>query len=177
MVWGLIIGAVIGAVVGGITAYESAKQSGKEEADLFWATMAGIGTGAVLGAGVGFVATAGTPFLIGGIESLGSKLTSDYVANSLSGKPYGHWEDYAVAFIFGGIGNGFNIGGIGKLVLDAVARPAVNQLVQMGTRGKTWDDKKLCYDIVTRGYTIGVAKPLRPIIRGFLGALYYQFNK
>ena len=177
MVWGLIIGAVIGAVAGGITAYESAKQSEKDGSDLFWATMAGIGTGAALGAGVGLVATAGTPFLIGGIEALGSKLTADYVANSLSGKPYGHWEDYAVAFISGGIKKGFNISGIGEFALDAVARPAVNQLVQMGTRGKTWDDKKFRYDIVTRGCTIGVAKPLKPIIRGFLGALYYQFNK
>lgn len=51
------------------------------------------------------------------------------------------YNSQGIAVIFGGIKNGFNIGGIGEFALDAVARPAVNQLVQMGTRGKTWDNK------------------------------------
>ena len=74
--------------------------------------------GLIIGAIVG--ATAGGLCLTGGMRSVFSKFTTDLFALSTFGTPIGTWEDYAIAFIFGGF-------------LDIFVRPLANQIVRIGT--------------------------------------------
>ncbi len=50
---GAVAGAAIGGAVGGTAAYHSANSSGLEGGDLFWATLGGVGKGAVIGGVLG----------------------------------------------------------------------------------------------------------------------------
>ena len=52
--------------------------------------------------------------------------------------------------------------------MDVAARPAVNQAVKTGTRGKTFDSQKYAYDVITRAVTAGGSKN---IINGSFGGL------
>jgi RHS repeat-associated protein len=174
---GLIVGAIVGGTLGGVTAYKSAEAAGKTGSELFWETAAGVGTGAVLGSAVGFVATAGTPFLIGGLMSTGGKMVADLTAYASFGKPMGTWESYAVAFVFGGLTKGFGIGGAAKFGLDVLFRPGVSQLVEMGTRGNSWNTEKFMYDVFCRAGTYGMPGDLKPISRGLLSGLYYWLTQ
>ena len=180
MIIGLIAGAVIGGTLGGVSAYQSAKESGKSGWELAGATLLGVGTGAILGAGVGVVATAGTPYLMGGLASLGSKLIADTVAYTTFEKPFGSWEDYAISFVFGGLTKGLGLKGAGVkgiigTSIDVGARPAISQLVKMGTRGKTWSTDKYAYDVIVRATAYGMPKDLKPIYRGFMSGFYWRY--
>ena len=55
---GAVAGIVIGGAIGGTIAYNNAKSSGLEGADLFWATAAGTGKGALIGGVAGGLAGA-----------------------------------------------------------------------------------------------------------------------
>ena len=79
------------------------------------------------------------------------------------GGEFGTWEDYAIAFAFGGLGG--SLGSVAgkfsglakgaKFVSDVVARPLVNQAIKSGTRGKSLNAEKYWYDVATRAVTSG----------------------
>ena len=58
LIVGVVAGAVIGGTIGGTVAYNSAKSSGLEGSDLFWATVGGVGKGALIGGVAGGLAGA-----------------------------------------------------------------------------------------------------------------------
>ena len=151
----LAIGAVIGGVLGGYTAYSNGQD-----------ILTGVFTGALLGAAVGAViGIGGTAVLSGAFSSLAGKAVTDLFSVVFYGGSFGTWEDYAIAFAFGGLSGGLgsiisNGGRIastiaqgGKFVSDILLRPAANQAVKMGTRGTTFNRQKLFYDAVTRSVT------------------------
>nr|MDD4000039.1 hypothetical protein [Bacilli bacterium] len=118
-----------------------------------------------IGAGVGLVAGAGGIYLAGGITATFSKFTTDLVACSMFGTPIGTWEDYAIAFIAGGVtaGRGLWV----KAGVDIVGRPLATQLVKMGTgRQNEFQLDKFGYDIATRVLTFGIPSPWRSFSRG-----------
>ena len=141
------VGAVLGGALGGVTAYS-------ENQDV----NAGILTGALLGSAAGAIVGVGsTAILSSAVSSTIGKATTDIIGGVFYGEQYGTWEDYTVAFIFGGISGSLSGGSKfvkgTKAVLDIAVRPAVNQFVKMGTRGKQFDGKKYSYDVFTRGVT------------------------
>lgn len=50
---GAVIGGVVGGSIGGVAAYNSAKEAGVDGSNLFWATVSGIGKGALIGGATG----------------------------------------------------------------------------------------------------------------------------
>ena len=145
--WNIVIGAAIGAVVGGILGGITASKNGQN-------ILTGVLTGAALGAGAGAIIGSGNVAAIsGGVSSVASKATTDLIGMSVYGTEPGTWEDYATAFVFGGITG--SLGGSTfqktlKTTIDVVARPGVNQLVKLGTQGKNLDGNKYLYDVATR---------------------------
>lgn len=135
------------AILGGSTSIQYGAEIGSQK---FWI---GFGTGALVGMAVFGIATYNPEYLAFGINSLYSKFQTDYITYTQFGAKWGTWEDYSVAFIFGGF-----IGGrFGKLPniaggsIDSIVRPLVNQLVRMGTSSqKSFQDKKYYYDVITR---------------------------
>jgi hypothetical protein len=129
----------------------------------------GVGAGALIGGAVGVVAGLGGAYLVGGVSSVFGKLTTDLVAYSMYGTPIGTWEDYAVAFAFGGFtrglfGKGLSWGGFG---LDVAVRPLFNQLAKIGTgRQSEMNWSKYGYDVATRALTYAVPSPWRSFARG-----------
>ncbi|GEM_PF-3472895 len=129
----------------------------------------GVGAGALIGGAVGVVAGLGGAYLVGGVSSVFGKLTTDLVAYSMYGTPIGTWEDYAVAFAFGGLtrglfGKGLSWGGFG---LDVAVRPLFNQLAKIGTgRQSEMNWSKYGYDVATRALTYAVPSPWRSFARG-----------
>ena len=72
------------------------------------------------------------------------------------GSDVGTWEDYAMAFVFGSVTSAVGkVSSSVKTLLDVAARPAANQVVKMGTRGKPFNVQKYAYDVVTRAATAG----------------------
>src|SRR5690606_33484684 len=99
----IIVGAIIGGALGGYTATQNGAELGSQQ---FWI---GVGTGALIGGAAGAVAgwslAGGSAlFLKGGLASIGNKLISDTASSIFYGtNNFGSWEDYAVAFIIGGV--------------------------------------------------------------------------
>lgn len=145
-------GALIGAALGGYTAY-------KEGQDI----LTGALTGAVLGAAVGAIIGVGGAVLSGAVSSVIGKTTTDMFSVVFYGGQFGSWEDYATAFVFGGItgslgtvtGKFAKLAKLGKSTCDIVLRPLANQYVKVGTRGKTFNKDKYVYDVITRAATSG----------------------
>ena len=129
---GLGIGLVIGAGLGGYTAIQNGAEIWSGD---FWL---GVLTGAILGGAAGAIVGLGGAFLKGASLSVVSKFTTDLFAYTVSGAPMGTWEDYAVAFISGGITGGLNATNHYFLSLsyDMIARP-----------------DKFLYDVFTREIT------------------------
>ena len=146
---------VIGGVLGGYTAYSNGQD-----------ILTSIFTGSLLGAAVGAVICIGsTAVLSGAFSSLAGKAVTDLFSVAFYGGGFGTWEEYAIAFAFGGLSGGLgriisNGGRIastiaqgGKFVSEILLRPATNQAVKMGTRGTSFNKQKLFYDAVTRSAT------------------------
>ena len=164
----LLIGAVAGQVLGGITAAGNGTD--------IWT---GMFTGGVLGAAVGGVFMLGPAALLSASESFIGKFVADFTALTLYGKPMGTWEDYALAFAFGGLIKGFGLSGSAKFFTNVLAIPLVNQLVHMGT-GRQKDGFKLDkygYDVFSRAITYGMPDSWKYIARGALSGFYYDYNK
>ena len=125
--------------------------------------LTGVITGALLGAAVGGVIGVGGVALTGGISSVLSKTVTDLISVTLYGGDFGNWEDYALAFAFGGLtgslgsvtGKLAGVAKVGKFAADVALRPAANQLVKMGTRGSSFSKEKYFYDVATRAITYG----------------------
>ena len=152
------VGLVAGAVTSGITAYNE----GYRGWDLFGKIALGALTGAVIGAGVGLVAGMGTAAIIGGLASVAGKFVSDLTASVISQSwAFGSWEDYAVAFIFGGLLKGLKIPGSKFLdktlraVMDIAVRPLTNQVAKMGTRGYSFNASNYVWTVFSRTITYG----------------------
>ena len=78
---GVVAGATIGGTIGGIVAYNSAKASGLEGSDLFWATVEGVGKGALIGGFAGGLAGAtGGAFVEYGLTSTAMAATATATA-------------------------------------------------------------------------------------------------
>ena len=137
------IGAVAGGIVGGVTAAQSGSN-----------VFLGILTGAFLGGAVGAIVGLGGAFLAGGLSAILSKFISDVAASIFSQSwAFGTWEDYATAFIFGGLLNGIKMPKVFKAGIDIVVRPAVNQMIKVGTRESNFDIENYVWTIISRAIT------------------------
>ncbi|MDY0388839.1 MAG: hypothetical protein RBT65_17320 [Methanolobus sp.] len=181
LIGSIIVGAIIGGSLGGYTATRNGAELGSQQ---FWF---GVGTGALIGGAVGAVAAVtlaggGVGYLMGGLSSMGNKLISDVSSSVFYGtNNFGSWEDYAIAFIIGGIIKGRGSIGLSKWGLDAVARPLLNQVTKMGTREAEFNAGRFAYDVFTRSATIGMGNninvfglelnPSKAIIRGLFSGM------
>ena len=146
----IAVGAVIGGTLGGYTAYTNGED-----------VVTGALTGALLGAAVGGVIGIGGAALSGAVSSVLSKTTTDLMSVVFYGGEFGTWEDYAIAFAFGGLGGSLgsvtgSLSGLAKgakFVSDVMMRPLANQLTKSGTRGKSFNAEKYVYDVATRAVT------------------------
>jgi len=167
----LLVFTVIGSLFGYFTSVDSGTN-----------VLMGIIIGAIIGATVGAVATAGPAYFFGGFSSIVNKTISDITSTLYFGtNNFGSWEDYAVAFVVGGIIRGSGSIGLSKWGLDAVARPFLNQVTKMGTRGAEFNEGRFTYDVFTRTVTLGIGcniqlfglelNPLKAIIRGLFSGM------
>ena len=101
--------------------------------------------------------------LLGAVSSVLGKTATDLISVAFYGGEFGSWEDYALAFTFGGLtgslgsftGKFAGLAKAGKFTADVALRPAANQLVKMGTRGNTFNGDKYLYDVITRAVIYG----------------------
>ena len=157
MLIAMAISAISLGTLGGITAYQSAVESGQTGGDLVNSTLSGVSTGIILGAAVGFVASASISCFVGGIASVAGKLIGDTTTSLLMGtNSFGAWESYAVAFVFGGFLKGAAANQTTKMLIDVFARPAFDQVVKMGTQGKDFNEGNYLYSVLVRGSTYGL---------------------
>ncbi len=176
-VFSLFFACVIGfMVLGGLTAGMKAYSDGLEGWDLVGAIALGAMTGAIIGAGVGIVAGLQGVYLIGGLASLSGKLIEDFFAYSVFGTPIGTWEDYAIAFISGGLTA--KMGLKLKVVIDVMIRPIANQLVKIGTmRQRVFQLDKLSFDIITRATTFFIPPPWKPFFRAINRGFWDSYSR
>lgn len=145
----------IGALVGGVTAHFEGQN-----------VLTGVLTGALLGAAIGVIIGVGGAALSGAVSSVLGKTVTDLTSVFFYGGEFGTWEDYAVAFAFGGLtgylgditGKFAGLAKVGKIIADVGARPLANQLVKMGTRGSSFDTGKYWYDVIVRTATYACSK-------------------
>lgn len=150
-----------GGTIGGITAYSNGQD-----------VLSGVVTGAIIGGAVGAVVGLGSGAILAGLKSGGTKFVSDLTAYITFGKEFGKWEDYAIAFSFGGLTKGLKFGNTEKFIADVFVRPAAVQLSKMGTRGKSFSIEKYSYDVISRSITFGMPTDLKPIARGLFSGYY-----
>ena len=123
--------------------------------------------------------------LSGALSSLASKAVTDLIDVTLYGGEFGDWEDYALAFVFGGftgsLNDVINKGGklasklakAGKFFSDVALRPAATQLLKNVTRGKTFDSNKFISDMVFRTVTYGSTNR---VMNGKLGSTVFKVD-
>ena len=181
MLVGLIIGATVGAAIGfGTVAYTDYQDDGQifNGSVKWYEYVGGTVTGAVLGAGVGGIIGAGGAVLTSAISSFTNKFISDLFAYTLTGTSFGTWEDYAVAFIFGGLIKGLGMEKIVEIAYDVLIRPAINQAVKIGTnRTETFSVEKYAYDMVTRGLTTLAPSPWKEFYRGGFKSIWDLYKR
>ena len=175
----LTVGIVAGAGIGAV----SAVQQGTDiwRGVLTGAILGGvIGTAAGLalaGASGGIVAGIGKSFIKAGIKSTFGKFAADLTAYVSSGKEIGSLESYMSAFVFGGTVGALGLKGGWKAFADIIVRPAYSILVDdMLFKGKEWNFEKYGTNVLIRGLTYGLPGDLKPISRGLLNGLYYQYQ-
>ena len=155
-------GALIGGSHGAYTAYTNKKN-----------IFDGMLTGALLGASVGAIVgiggsalastTLAKTILSGALSSTFSKATTDLIGVVFYGEEFSTWEDYAIAFVFGGltaplgnvVGSHSILAKASKYAIEVAFRPAISQLVKANTRGESLNRDKYIYDIISRGLTYG----------------------
>lgn len=175
-----VAGIIIGGILGGVTRGAIAYNDGARGWDLVGQIAIGTASGMIIGGAAGAIAASGGLFLTGGMSSVFSKFTTDIFALTAFGTPIGTWEDYAIAFIFGGLSQGlFGKGpSLGGGILDIVARPLANQLARIGTgrqKEVQWD--KYEYDAVTRGLTYGMKGPWKSFARGGIRGYWDYYRR
>jgi len=138
----------------------------------------GYMVGSLLGAACGAAYMLAPSAAFAGV---GNKFTADITAFAFFGKPIPlfdnfQWEGYAIAYTFGGMTKG--IGSGLKFGLDVGLRPAVNQWVLMGTRGKDWSTEQYIVDVLIRGTTFGIENSFaKSMLRGYGGGLYWRIRQ
>jgi RHS repeat-associated protein/uncharacterized repeat protein (TIGR02543 family) len=137
------IGATVGGALGVVTGGTNGFTGGWNEDR----AASGFMTGSLIGvaAGAGYMVNAGA-----GLASLGYKLAGDTVVSFVSEKPiplFDHfrWEEYALAFAFGGLTNGLSPDL--KNGVNAFLQPVATQLAYMGTRGTSWSTEGYINDV------------------------------
>ena len=175
----LILGFVLGASIGfGSVVYRDWQDDGEifngslQWSDYFKGTVMGAALGVACGTVVGF----GTGAVIKGLISVGKKIVVDFISYVISGTQFGSFEDYALAFAFGGISS--LLSRSWKNGLDVFLRPMMSQFLSFGF-GKQVEFNKLKfgYDIATRFLTAYVPDIFRPIFRGFAKSVWSWYKK
>ena len=174
----ILIGAGIGALAGfGTVAYSDYSYDEKIfDGSVGWRQYVG-GTliGAVLGAGTGGIIGAGGIYLTGAIASTSGKLITDLFAYLLTEAPMGTWEDYAVAFISGGLYSGMD--SIPKAIANVIGQPMMSQFAKIGTnRQDSFNYEKLDYDVITRAATYFFPSQWKPFAKGFTKSGWHLIN-
>jgi hypothetical protein len=157
----ILVGAVVGGAVGGITAANSGQD-----------ILTGVLSGAAIGGAVGAVFGLGSAAIVSGLASLGTKFASDLIALGTFGKEFCSWEDYAIAFAFGGLAKGLHLSLGWKFVSDVIIRPGANQLLKTGTRGLSFSFEKYAFDVFVRATSFGLPGDLKPLYRGIMRGYY-----
>ena len=173
---GLIVGAIVGAGLGfGTVVYTDHQDDGQIfNGSVKWYEYAGgTLTGAVLGAGVGGIIGVGGATLTAAIASTTNKFAADIFAYALTGTKLGTWEDYAVAFISGGLLKHAGIGKMFRSIYDIGAGPLVNQIVKIGTnRQDSIVFEKYTYNVITRGISSFAPASWKPLLRGLFRSIW-----
>ena len=109
----------------------------------------------------------------GGLSSLVGKGVTDMIGATVYGTNAGNWEDYTVAFICGGLTGNLDKISYGKMIVDVAVRPALSQLAQAGTRGKSFNAGKYKYDFITRllPTIVGATTGTSNVLSGNMGLL------
>ena len=163
--WNVLVGAGIGAILGGIVGGITASINGQD-------VLTGVLTGAAVGAVAGAIVGSGNVAMISsGLSSVANKATTDTIGAVVYGTDFGGWEDYATAFVCGGISGA--LGSSAKQAMDIMVRPAVNQVVKQGTRGSTFDLNKYAYDVTTRWAT---RRGSNQVLGGKIGAFNIKID-
>ena len=123
--------------------------------------------------------------LSGALSSLAIKAVTDLIDVTLYGGEFGDWEDYALAFVFGGFTGGVlngaiskggkyaNLAKAGKFFNDVALRPMATQVLKNVTRGKTFDSNKFISDMVFRTVTYGSTNR---VMNGKLGSMFLNVD-
>lgn len=172
----LLIGVIAGAAIGFTTqVVNDYKDDGQvfngsvSIGDYFGGTLCGALLGGTIGAIVGI---GGAGLISSGLTSVGNKFISDLFAYSISGAPMGTIEEYAVAFITGGIGKMF-----AKPFIDIVINPLLTQISKMAFGHQdNFNGEKLFYDILTRGLTYTMPLQWKPFGRGTSKVIWFSLN-
>lgn len=172
----LLIGVIAGAAIGFTTqVVNDYKDDGQvfngsvSIGDYFGGTLCGALLGGTIGAIVGI---GGAGLISSGLTSVGNKFISDLFAYSISGAPMGTIEEYAVAFITGGIGKVF-----AKPFIDIVINPLLTQISKMAFGHQdNFNGEKLFYDILTRGLTYTMPLQWKPFGRGTSKVIWFSLN-
>lgn len=172
----LLIGVIAGAAIGFTTqVVNDYKDDGQvfngsvSIGDYFGGTLCGALLGGTIGAIVGI---GGAGLISSGLTSVGNKFISDLFAYSISGAPMGTIEEYAVAFITGGIGKMF-----AKPFIDIVINPLLTQISKMAFGHQdNFNGEKLFYDILTRGLTYTIPLQWKPFGRGTSKVIWFSLN-
>ena len=113
-----------------------------------------------------------------GFSSVTNKFISDLFSYTLTGTSFGTWEDYAVAFISGGMLEKFKITGVLKALYDVAFRPAINQVVKICTnRTGMFNLEKYTYDVVTRALTTLAPSPWKEFYRGGFKSIWDLYKQ
>lgn len=163
----LLIGVIAGAAIGFTT---QVVNDYKDDGQVFNGSVSiGDYFGGTIGAIVGI---GGAGLISSGLTSVGNKFISDLFAYSISGAPMGTIEEYAVAFITGGIGKVF-----AKPFIDIVINPLLTQISKMAFGHQdNFNGEKLFYDILTRGLTYTMPSQWKPFGRGTSKVIWFSLN-
>jgi hypothetical protein len=162
----IIVGALVGGTIGGVSSYNNGQD-----------VMSGIVTGALIGGAVGAVVGLGSPAMLAGFKSVAHKAVADYTAYTLYGKSFGGFEDYAVAFAFGGLTRGLNINGTSKMVLNSVGRALIDQGTEMSLHGEKFNLGKFGIDVFRRSVAGGLPSGSSALFKGVISGAYDQYSK
>ncbi len=133
--------------------------------------------GALIGGAVGAVVGLGYVAMVAGFKSVAHKAIADYTAYSLYGKSFGGFEDYAVAFAFGGLTKGLNITGINKLALNSVGRALVYQGTEILLHGEEFNIGKFGIDVFRRSIAAGLPQGSRALFKGVMSGAYDKYSQ